>query len=226
MKELLRSLPALAARVRHLETAEGSGIPAAHATSHQNGGSDEISVAGLSGVLADRQDADKLLGRALGTTAPSDGQLLKWDNTTSKWIPSLAPCEIRVGVAACSSDLSVDSTWRDITGCAKTLTIPSGGQTILVLGVFVATASGSNNRILQGALSYDGTRHTRYAKWSMGYNYWAMGTQTWIVNLAAGNKEIKLECANTGGSGENTIKATHTAMLWMRVANMTLTDES
>ena len=29
--------------------------PAAHATSHQNGGSDEISVAGLSGLLADGQ---------------------------------------------------------------------------------------------------------------------------------------------------------------------------
>lgn len=31
------------------------GAPAAHATSHQNGGSDEISVAGLSGLLADGQ---------------------------------------------------------------------------------------------------------------------------------------------------------------------------
>jgi hypothetical protein len=31
------------------------GAPAAHATSHQNGGSDEISVAGLSGLLADAQ---------------------------------------------------------------------------------------------------------------------------------------------------------------------------
>jgi len=31
------------------------GVPAAHAASHQNGGSDEISVAGLSGTLADPQ---------------------------------------------------------------------------------------------------------------------------------------------------------------------------
>ncbi len=34
--------------------------PAAHATSHQNGGSDEISVAGLGGVLADPQIAGSL----------------------------------------------------------------------------------------------------------------------------------------------------------------------
>lgn len=32
-----------------------TGTPGAHATSHQNGGSDEISVAGLSGLLADAQ---------------------------------------------------------------------------------------------------------------------------------------------------------------------------
>lgn len=33
----------------------GGGPPEAHAASHQNGGTDEISVAGLSGVLADAQ---------------------------------------------------------------------------------------------------------------------------------------------------------------------------
>lgn len=32
------------------------GVPAAHATTHQNAGSDEISVAGLSGLLADNQN--------------------------------------------------------------------------------------------------------------------------------------------------------------------------
>lgn len=37
------------------ELGGGGGPPEAHAASHQNGGSDEISVAGLSGVLADAQ---------------------------------------------------------------------------------------------------------------------------------------------------------------------------
>lgn len=35
--------------------ATGGGAPAVHATTHQNGGADEISVAGLSGLLADGQ---------------------------------------------------------------------------------------------------------------------------------------------------------------------------
>ena len=37
------------------EGGAGGGAPDAHATSHQNGGSDEISVAGLAGLLADAQ---------------------------------------------------------------------------------------------------------------------------------------------------------------------------
>lgn len=55
--------------------------PTAHKTSHQTGGADEISVAGLSGVLADSQVANKIAtsGTAVtvSSTAPSTGQVLK-----------------------------------------------------------------------------------------------------------------------------------------------------
>lgn len=62
--------------------------PSAHTSSHQNGGADEISVAGLSGKLADLQDAGWLQGREVASTAPSDGQVLAWVAGTSKWTPS------------------------------------------------------------------------------------------------------------------------------------------
>lgn len=56
-------------------------LPAAHAASHQNGGGDEISVAGLSGVLADPQIADKVKESSGPTTltvgAVADGEFLK-----------------------------------------------------------------------------------------------------------------------------------------------------
>ncbi len=65
----------------------GGVAPSLHATTHQNGGTDEISVAGLSGVLADKQDADKLQGRAVAATAPTDGQAVVWDNAASTWKP-------------------------------------------------------------------------------------------------------------------------------------------
>ena len=61
--------------------------PVAHASSHQNSGSDQLNVAGLSGVLATKQDADKLQGRALAATAPSNGQAIVWNSTGVKWEP-------------------------------------------------------------------------------------------------------------------------------------------
>jgi hypothetical protein len=62
--------------------------PLYHHENHENGGMDEISVAGLSGVLVDKQDADKLQGRSLASTAPSDTQVIKWDNVGSTWKPA------------------------------------------------------------------------------------------------------------------------------------------
>jgi len=59
--------------------------PKAHAASHQNGGGDEISVAALSGVLADKQDADKLQARNVEAAAPADGEVLTWVAASSEW---------------------------------------------------------------------------------------------------------------------------------------------
>jgi len=60
--------------------------PTAHKTSHQDAGSDEISVAGLSGVLADSQIANKIVETAGPTTltvgAVADGEYLKRSGAT------------------------------------------------------------------------------------------------------------------------------------------------
>ncbi|MHA2084003.1 MAG: hypothetical protein ACXABD_09635, partial [Candidatus Thorarchaeota archaeon] len=61
--------------------------PSDHASTHENTGGDEISVAGLSGVLADAQNANKLLTRDLDTVAsPADGQVMVWRTASSKWM--------------------------------------------------------------------------------------------------------------------------------------------
>jgi hypothetical protein len=62
--------------------------PSAHALSHQDGGSDELNVAGLSGVLADAQNANKLNGRLVANIAPSDGQVLAWNDSTNQFEPA------------------------------------------------------------------------------------------------------------------------------------------
>lgn len=64
------------------------GIPAAHHDTHENGGSDEMSVAGLSGVLADAQNANQLQSRNVAATAPTSGQVLAWNG--SAWAPAAA----------------------------------------------------------------------------------------------------------------------------------------
>ena len=64
----------------------GGSAPGAHAATHENGGSDEISVAGLSGTLADAQNADQLQGRAVDSGAPTSEQVLKWSG--SAWAPA------------------------------------------------------------------------------------------------------------------------------------------
>ena len=50
--------------------------PKSHASTHQDGGADEISVTGLSGDLADQQDANKIKGVDVIDTAIGDGKVL------------------------------------------------------------------------------------------------------------------------------------------------------
>lgn len=58
-----------------------------HASTHENAGGDEIDVTGLSGVLADAQNADHIQGRDISSGAPSDGQGLVWSTSNNRWEP-------------------------------------------------------------------------------------------------------------------------------------------
>jgi hypothetical protein len=55
-----------------------------HKASHQDGGGDEISVAGLSGLLADEQDAGEIKGVAVDDTDKGDGKSLNYNETSEK----------------------------------------------------------------------------------------------------------------------------------------------
>ena len=57
----------------------GGGPPAPHAPSHEDSGSDEINVAGLTGQLADPQDAGWLQGNPVSVAAPGVGQVVTWN---------------------------------------------------------------------------------------------------------------------------------------------------
>jgi len=56
--------------------------PKYHKASHQDGGADEISVTGLSGVLADDQDADHIKGVTVDDTDKANGKTLVFNSGT------------------------------------------------------------------------------------------------------------------------------------------------
>lgn len=60
--------------------------PGAHKTSHQSGGSDQVSVAGLSGVLASAQDAGAIKGVTINDAAKADQFCLVYDSGTNRVI--------------------------------------------------------------------------------------------------------------------------------------------
>ena len=113
----------LAARSDHRH-AHGSGYLAdahhaqAHHAAHENGGGDELGVAGLSGQLGDKQDADKLQGRAVSAGAPSDGSQLTWVNANNQWEPGAAG-------GAGGGDVSTDAIWD----AAGDLAVGTGADT-------------------------------------------------------------------------------------------------
>lgn len=74
--------------VEHLESTPTPANLSSHASTHQNNGADEISVAGLSGALADAQNAGQLQGRDVDSAAPSDTNVLTWSVAANKWAPA------------------------------------------------------------------------------------------------------------------------------------------
>jgi hypothetical protein len=63
-----------------------------HHAEHENGGGDEISVSGLSGTLADPQDAGSLDGQPLGDlSGASEGDVLTY--TSGEWVPGVSSAD-------------------------------------------------------------------------------------------------------------------------------------
>lgn len=98
----------------------------AHAARHQNGGGDEISVAGLSGDLADAQDpkahasshgsggADTVDAGDLGGSSGTGGQVLETDGTAAGWADVSGSFGIEDGNSPfTASGTSITTTFAD-----------------------------------------------------------------------------------------------------------------
>lgn len=221
--ELIKTISELSARVRHLEAAEVAFSLPLHAKTHQDGGTDEIDVSGLSGKLADAQNAGWLCTKAISTAAPDEDDVLVWSG--SEWAPTaLTPDTIKVGAAGASSDLHLTNNYQDIPGCTKTITFASGDY-LIVWGIFdFEMEYTSNTNDLIGALNFDGTAlGTRaYFEGDAGGERGTVA-QVWLVNPGTGEKTFKLQARRTTVGTGSYANATHTRMVWMRGK---FTDES
>ena len=106
--------------------------PTAHASSHENGGSDEISVAGLSGVLADEQTQTRT-GIALVTKGGNDG-------TAAVGNFGLPYLTIQAAVTACSAGQAV---WVAPGNYAEEVTGKDGVNVYLFDGATITAAAGA-----------------------------------------------------------------------------------
>ena len=78
------------------------------------------------------RDANRLQGRRVSATAPTDGNLLRWNATTKKWEPTLAS-EVKSVYKATVSDSS----------SRVTVITPTSGKKVRIIAVGLMSASGT-----------------------------------------------------------------------------------
>ena len=154
----------------------------------------------LSGDVSGTQSAtsvDKLKGKAISSTAPTDAQHLVWNNSTSQWVPVSISGDISINNAGASSigagkvtnsmlAGSIDLTTK-VTG---TLPVANGGT-----GVTTSTGSGGSN-VLSASPTFTGTA-----------NFAAIGT---TGDVAVGNNVTV--GGNVTVSGNLTVSGTTTTI--------------
>ena len=163
-------------------TIPASAIPA-HATSHQDGGSDEISVTGLSGLLADAQTplAHNLLSASHGDSLA--GTVVRGDviigNSTPKWS--------RLAIGAAARLLRSDGT--DVSWSQVALATDVSGQLPLANGGTAANLTASNGGIFYSTASagaiLSGTATARQMLQSGASTTPAWSTTTWPATTTA-----------------------------------------
>jgi len=123
----------------------GGGPPSAHASSHQDGGSDEISVTGLSGLLNDAQKSTIQKAAAGGGTRPTIN-FIEGSNITLTVSDNAGSNRVDVTIAAAGSALSGSGTsgtiakWTGTTQLGNSL-ITDNGTTVTVTGPLVASST-------------------------------------------------------------------------------------
>lgn len=108
--------------------------PEHHHVEHEDGGNDEISIAGLSGKAADLQNAGWIRGREVETATPGNGQAILYDQATNTYKHGNASGSINVHEVDGSPSINV-----------TTLVVPNGTLTDDGGGTATFTPSGTGD---------------------------------------------------------------------------------
>lgn len=171
-----------------------------HGSAHQKDGADEINVQDLSGVLASRQDADKLMGRPISTAVPTDGQSYVYDATLNLWKPEssivitkhteLTDKEVAGVIDHANSSITtvklvantitqiitVLGTTDETTSSTSWVDVPEMSITITTVGGVI---------LLIGTIAAHNTSSEVIYRFLCGTTYYALGMQRREVVLAA-----------------------------------------
>jgi len=133
--------------IEALADVTGSNAPQAHAASHQDAGGDEISVAGLSGLLADDQhvlDAEVL---AVAAAKGANADITSMTGLSDKGIPEAKVIHTRVVVVKVIAD---DTALATGDGKAYfTVPVELNGMNLISVGAHVYTVSSSGTPTFQ-----------------------------------------------------------------------------
>lgn len=182
-----------------------------HASTHENGGSDEISVAGLSGDLADAQDpkahasthgsagADTIDAGDLGGSGGTNGQFLQTDGTAAQW----------GGLSGTALTLIESQSPSGVSSADFTTGIDSDHRRYIFEVTDIVPAT--DGEILQLQVSNDGG-----STWQSGASDYAYALDglndagTSITVSSTGDTHVRLSSGNVGNAAGEAASATVT----------------
>lgn len=122
-----------------------------HGWTHEAGGIDEISIAGLSGLTADEQRAGWLETYEIDlSTAPTDGQVLMWDDANEVWYAATVDVEVTAGVTSLNGE---DGDLYILGSAYIGVATSDPNITVSLLSHVVTHANGGSDELNVGGLS-------------------------------------------------------------------------
>jgi hypothetical protein len=166
---------------------------------------------------------ESIVMRSIPEPAVSATETLRafFDSTANKWRASentgaysnVMPYYGRSAMTG--ADLDLTDAYQDVAGCTATLTIPTGGLRVVVRAI-ADVVIGSTPKTVVVALNADTSVQSQTGQFAGANGDRGTICQEWIVDLAEGEKVIKLQAKEATADGVgNLIDSDNTQMVYI-----------